>query len=153
VPVVVLDLAELRWPLYRPVMLAQNIRSVSALPVMLAGECVGALDLFGTHPGRVQGERLAAARLAAELAELPLLDLLDEEVRSAISDRDGARWSALRHVVRAEIAQATGMLTAQMNVGPAEALGRLRAHAYATSTSATPVARAIIDRRLRLDEH
>ena len=51
---------------------------------------------------------------------------------------------------RAEVSQATGMLVAQLEVEPAEALVRLRAHAYATGRSATDVARDILDRRLRL---
>ena len=33
---------------------------------------------------------------------------------------------------RAEVSQATGMVVAQLKIGPAEALVRLRAHAYAT---------------------
>jgi hypothetical protein len=43
------------------------------------------------------------------------------------------------------------MLVAQLEIEPAEALVRLRAHAYATTRSATAVARDILDRRLRLD--
>jgi hypothetical protein len=39
---------------------------------------------------------------------------------------------------------------AQLEVEPAEALVRLRAHAYAAGRSATGVARDILDRRLRL---
>ncbi len=41
------------------------------------------------------------------------------------------------------------MLVAQLEVEPAEALVRLRAHAYATGRSATDVARDILDRRLQ----
>ena len=52
---------------------------------------------------------------------------------------------------RAEVSQATGMLVAQLEVAPAVAPVRLRAHAYATGRSATDVARDILDRRLRLD--
>ncbi len=44
----------------------------------------------------------------------------------------------------------TGMLVAQVEVEPAEALVRLRAHAFATGRSATAVACDILDRRLRL---
>jgi hypothetical protein len=43
------------------------------------------------------------------------------------------------------------MLVAQLGVEPAEALVRLRAHAYATGRSSTDVARDILDRRLRLE--
>jgi hypothetical protein len=45
----------------------------------------------------------------------------------------------------------TGMLVAQLEVEPAEALVRLRAHAFATGRSATAVACDILDRRLRLE--
>ena len=53
---------------------------------------------------------------------------------------------------RAEVSQATGMLVAQLDISPAEALVRLRAHAYATGRSATDVACDILDRRLRLED-
>ena len=42
------------------------------------------------------------------------------------------------------------MLVAQLGIDPAEALVRLRAHAYATDRTASEVARDILDRRLRL---
>jgi hypothetical protein len=149
-PVVVVDLAdpeEFRWPLYRPAMLAHHIRGVAAIPVMVAGECVGALDLFQMNPVGLHGERMAGALLAADLTQLPLLDLLDDEVHGAATDFEGNPWV----IARTEVAQATGMLMAQLGIGPVDALVRLRAHAYATDTSATQIARAIIDRRLRFD--
>jgi hypothetical protein len=40
---------------------------------------------------------------------------------------------------------------AQLAVGPAEALVRLRGHAYATGRSTTDVARDILAHRLHLD--
>ena len=43
------------------------------------------------------------------------------------------------------------MLVAQLGIEPAEALLRLRAHAYATGRAATDVARDILERRLRLE--
>jgi hypothetical protein len=51
---------------------------------------------------------------------------------------------------RAEVSQATGMLVAQLEVEPAEALVRLRARAFATGRSPTAVACDILDRRLRV---
>ena len=53
-PVLVVDLADpdvVRWPAYGPAMLAHQIRGVYAMPVVVAGEFVGALDLFRAHPG------------------------------------------------------------------------------------------------------
>ena len=51
---------------------------------------------------------------------------------------------------RAEIDQATGMLTEQLGVGIAEAFIRLRAYAYVNDLRLTDVARDIVTRRLRL---
>ena len=43
------------------------------------------------------------------------------------------------------------MLVAQLEIEPAEALVRLRAHAYATGRSVTDVASDILERRLQLE--
>ncbi|HET6210350.1 MAG TPA: GAF and ANTAR domain-containing protein [Jatrophihabitans sp.] len=155
-PVLVIDLgkpagADNRWPAYRPAMLAHGVRGVFAVPVLVAGEYLGALDLFRRRPGALGGADLAGALVAAELAELPMLDLLAEDLLTAVGDPDSLGWAELNTITRTEVSQATGMLIAQLGVEPAEALVRLRAHAYATGHSATEVARDILDRRLRLD--
>jgi hypothetical protein len=51
---------------------------------------------------------------------------------------------------RAEIDQATGMLTEQLGAGIGDAFVRLRAYAYARDLRLTDVARDIVARRLRL---
>jgi len=153
-PVLVLDLAdpsEARWPVYGPAMLDLQIRGVYAMPLVIAGEYVGALDLFRAQPGLLDGEQFAAAAVAAELASVPLLDLLDADLQAAINDPGSNAWVELHELSRAEVSQATGMLVAQLGVEPAEALVRLRAHAYATGRSSTDVARDILERRLRLE--
>jgi GAF domain-containing protein len=153
-PILVADLTkpdDTRWPIYGPALLAHQIRGVFAMPLVLAGEHVGALDLFRAQPGRLEGENFAGAIVAAELAGIPLLDLLDADMQAAAADPDSNAWAELHALSRAEVSQATGMLVAQLEVAPAEALVRLRAHAYSTGRSATDVARDILDRRLRLE--
>lgn len=153
-PVQVVDLANpdnARWPLYARAMLAHQIRGVCAIPVTVAGEYVGALDLFCARPGPLQDEHLAGAITAAGLAELPMLDLMCTDLQAALTDPGSGAWAELNALSRAEVSQATGMLVAQLGITPAEALIRLRAHAYATDRSATDVARDILDRRLRLE--
>ena len=153
-PVLVIDLADPedgRWPIYGPAMLDLQIRGVFAMPVVVAGEYVGALDLFRAHPGRLEDEQLTGAVVAAELAGIPLLDLLDADLHAAAADPASNAWAELHTLSRAEVSQATGMLVAQLEVEPAEALVRLRAHAYSTGRSATDVARDILDRKLRLE--
>jgi hypothetical protein len=154
IPVLIVDLAdpgEARWPAYRPAMLAHQIRGVYAIPVVVAGEFVGALDLFRVQPGSLPDEDVAGAMAAAELAGIPLLDLLDGDLNAAVTDPNSNAWAELNTLTRAEVSQATGMLVAQLEVEPALALILLRAHAYATGRSITDIARDIIARRLQLD--
>ncbi len=153
-PVLVTDLAdrtERRWPLYGPALLEMRIRGVYAIPVVVAGEYVGALDLFRALPGQLPARELAGATLAAELAGIPLLDLLDQDLQAAVAEPGSNAWVELAVLSRAEVSQATGMLVAQLGIEPADALLRLRAHAYATGRAATDVARDILERRLRLE--
>lgn len=132
-------------------MLDLQIRGVFAMPVLVAGEYVGALDLFRIQPGQLDREQLSGAVVAAELAGAPVLDLLDGDLSAAASDPLSNAWAELNSLSRAEVSQATGMLVAQLDVEPAEALVRLRAHAYATGRTSTEVARDILERRLRLE--
>ena len=153
-PVLVADLADptdTRWPAYGPAMLANDIRFVFAMPVVVAGEHVGALDLFRGQPTRLDGGQVAGAVAAAELAGIPLLDLLNGDLQAAVYDPTSNAWAELNALSRAEVSQATGMVVAQLGIAPAEALVRLRAHAYSTGRTATDVARDILDRRLRLE--
>jgi hypothetical protein len=154
IPVLVVDLAdpgEARWPAYGPAMLAHQIRCIYAIPVVVAGEYIGALDLFRARPGGLPGEEVACAVVAAELAGIPLLDLMGADLQAAVADPNSNAWAELNTLSRAEVSQATGMLVAQLEIEPAEALVRLRGHAYATGRSATDVARDILDRQLKLE--
>ena len=153
-PVLVADLADpddIRWPAYGAAMLSYEIRSVFAMPVVVAGEHVGALDFFRAQAGRLSGEELTGAVAAAELASVPLMDLMAADLQAAADDPTSNAWAELSILSRAEVGQATGMLVAQLGVEPTEALVRLRAHAYATNRTATDVARDILDKRLRLE--
>jgi hypothetical protein len=47
--------------------------------------------------------------------------------------------------------QATGMITIQLGISLAEALLRLRAHAYASGRAVSAIAADVVDRRLRFD--
>jgi hypothetical protein len=153
-PVLIADLAKPsngRWPAYAPAMLNYRIRGIFAIPVVVAGEYVGALDLFRTQPGELPRDELAGAVVAAELASAPWLDVMDSDLQAAVSDPKSNAWADFNVLSRTEVSQATGMLVAQLEIEPAEALVRLRAHAYATNHSVTYVARDILNRRLRLE--
>jgi hypothetical protein len=143
--------AERRWPAFRDAVLDAGISAVFALPVVIASAHIGALDLFKRRAGRLSPAALAGALLAAELAALPLLDLMSAEVDWASAARGDDGWDQLASLERVEVYQATGMLMASLNVGSTEALTRLRAHAFSRAMTASEVAWAIVDRRLVLD--
>lgn len=153
-PVRAMDLAnpgEVRWPGYGSALLADQIRSVYAMPIVVAGEYVGALDVFQARPAALTVAQMIGIVEAAELAQIPVLDLLDETWSGQVTDPGSDAWHELETLTHAEVSQATGMLMAQLHLEAPEALVRLRAHAYLTGRTATDIARDIIARRLRLD--
>jgi len=152
VPVLVEDFqdpAESRWPAFAGAVLGAGICAVYALPVAISTTPVGALYLYRTHPGSLTGPALGGAMLAAQLAALPLLDLMSADVDWAAIEA-GEAWSQLESLERVEVYQATGMLMGQLGAGATEALVRLRAHAFTHSMTASQVAWDILGRRLRM---
>lgn len=155
VPVLVPDLDDpeaQRWPAFAGAASRRGVRAVFALPVVLAGLPVGALDLYRKRPGELEGEQLTGGLLAAELAVLPLLDLMGLDMDAAVADNTSAAWAELAALTRTEVYQAVGMLIAQLDVSVAEALVRLRGYAFTHDMTASAVAFQILDHQLRLND-
>jgi GAF domain/ANTAR domain len=154
VPVIAENLAdpsEQRWPAYSPTVVGLGVYAVYALPIVLANSVVGALDLYRHHPGSLQGDRWLGGLMATELAVVPVLALLaDGADMLTVVDSDAA-WDQLASLARVEVYQATGMVMAQLGVGPSEALVRLRAHAFVHGLTASEVAWSIVGRQLSLE--
>ena len=142
---------EQRWPAFAGAVLETGVRAVFALPISVAASSVGALDLFRHTVGPLDAQTMTGGLLAAELAALPLLDLMagDTDWHAVGS---GAAWPELASLERVEVYQATGMIMGQLDVSPAEALARLRAHAFAKQLTASEVAWLILDRQLVLHD-
>jgi len=140
-----------RWPAFTVGALDSGVEAVFAFPVRLAASTFGALDLFNTSIGPLSELSLTGASWAAELAALPLLDLANEDADREGEETDGDGWIQLSSLGRIEIYQATGMVMAQLEVGSAEALVRIRAYAFARDRTASEVAWDIIDRKMRFD--
>ena len=99
--------------------------------------------------GVLGAEQLAGALVAAGLPRFRCW-ISSQRIYRPVADPDSDSWAELNTLSRADVSQATGMLVAQLEVEPAEALVRLRAYAFAAGRSATAVACDILDRRLRL---
>lgn len=106
--------------------------------------------MFRSMPGSLGDDALAGGLIAAELAALPLLDLMGADVDWRAAGEGGDGWSQLASLERVEVYQATGMIMAELDVGSTEALLRLRAHAFAHGLTASEVAWTIVERRLIL---
>jgi hypothetical protein len=134
-----------RWPLFAPAAIATGARAMFAFPLHSGAIRVGVLVLHRTSPGPLSAEQVQDARVVADLVMSLLLDELTRlHLDSEFPPADG------RPLSRAEVHQATGMLSVQMGVSMDEALVRLRAHAFAHDQSVVDVSRDIVARRLRL---
>jgi GAF domain len=145
------DAAEVRWPAFAGALLEAGVSAVFAFPIAVARDHVGALDLFRRVRGSMTSDMLAGAVMAADLAALPLLDLMTADVDWDDAGQGDDGWGQLSSLERVEVYQATGMMIAKLGVGPAEALVRLRAHAIARGMTASEIAFAVVERRVSLD--
>jgi len=140
-----------RWPALTQAVLGHGIRALFALPVSVASTPIGALDLYRRSSGPLEGAAMTGGVWAAGLAALPLLDLMTSDTDWQRAAEGQGSWEQLASLERVEVYQATGMIVAALDVTPADALVRLRAHAIARSATASEVAYQILDRRLVLD--
>ena len=158
-PVLASDLGEpeagRRWPAFAPAARLAGVAAIFAFPLRVGAIRAGVMGLYRTRAGPLSAFQLGDALLFADTATLLLLDAHDqtasdaaESAGSAGSGPGGQTAELTLH--RAEIDQATGMLTEQLGVGIAEAFIRLRAYAYVNDLRLTDVARDIVTRRLRL---
>jgi hypothetical protein len=108
--------------------------SIRAIP-MLPGTAV--MGVLTVHDG------------AGMLADEGELAFLADAIGAAIignlpaHDEESPLWTE-----RDRVSQATGMVVAQLGIGPADALALLRAHAFAGDSSVVEVSRRVVDRQL-----
>lgn len=149
-PVLRPDLAAVgsaRWPRFGAAVLDAGVRAIFAFPLRVGAIRVGVLDLYRDSPGPLDAPELADALAFADAATAVVLHLQDH-------DEHGGVDAALTGPIdgQAVVHQATGMITIQLGISLAEALLRLRAHAYATERTVSAVATDVVDRRLYFDD-
>ncbi len=132
-------------------MLGHGVKAIFALPVAVASTPIGALDFYRRSSGPLDDIAMTGGIWAAGLAALPLLDLMTSETDWQKAAEGTGSWDQLASLERVEVYQATGMIVAALEVSPADALARLRAHAISCSLTASDVAYQILDRSLVLD--
>jgi hypothetical protein len=123
-----------RWPAFGPAARAAGAAAVFALPLQVGMSRVGALDVYRDSPGGLSGAEITDAVRIGDAVTQVLL-----------------RMDATPSDFSAEVYQAAGMITVQLEVEISEALARLRAYAYAEERPLREVARDVVARRLRLE--
>jgi ANTAR domain len=144
------DDVDVYWPSFAPAARQAGAAAVFTFPLQIGAIRVGVLELYRSQPGPLSADQLGDALVFADTAAVLLLESKDRAAGAAglLTGPGGQPPYLALH--RAEIDQATGMLTEQLEVGIEEAFVRLRAYAYANERRLTEVARDIVARRLRL---
>jgi ANTAR domain/GAF domain len=152
-PVLAADLGDAefarRWPGFTPAARRLGAGAVFAFPLIVGAIRAGVLGLYRDSPGPLPDRQLGDLLILADAATVMLLGSAPGDA----GDGDGAAVDGQAPDLalhRAEIDQATGMLTVQLGVSAAEAFARLRAYAYSQGRRLADVAGDIVARRLRL---
>jgi len=128
-----------RWPSFAPHATRLGYRSVHAVPLRLRSRVIGALNLFGTGPGRLHPDDVTVLQALADIATIGLLqertlhraETLTRQLQAALTSR----------VV---IEQAKGALARTHDVDVDAAFALLRTYARNHHRRIDEVARAVL---------
>jgi hypothetical protein len=146
-PVLEPDLADptsSRWLAFTPPAVAAGAKAVFGFPMQVGTVRLGALNLYCDHPGALTDNQHADALVLASVAARAVLSMQARAPRGSLAPELEA-GSDFRFVVH----QASGMVSAQLEVSVGEALIRLRAYAFSNDLLLTDVAQQVVSRRLR----
>lgn len=133
------DEAARHWPGYASAALGAGVAAVFAFPMHIGGVGFGVLDVFAEKPGSLHSEQVTMALTYAQIAtEI----MLDGHLTTPSGELEPGLSTALGY--RAEIHQAQGMVMVDLDMSPADALTRIRAHAFAENRPLIDLARDII---------
>lgn len=148
-PVLVADLKEvglLRWPGWAPTALEAGVHAVYAFPLLIGATNFGVLTLYVNGAAPVlDAQGLKNALVYSQIATEILLD--------GTGSTNGHHLQPDLDLVldtHAYVYQAQGMVMVDLAISLAEALARMRAHAWATGQDLTTLAAEIVAGRTRL---
>jgi hypothetical protein len=145
-PVLEPDLAgSARWPAFAREAVTAGAASLFSFPMRIGAVSLGALSIYRAQSGDLTDDQYLDARAMAQAAAVAVVALQDR----ADGEELGPDLDVLASH-RAEIHQAAGMVSVQLEVNVAEAMVRLRARAYADGRSLAEVAADVVARRLSL---
>jgi len=136
--------AETRWPRFAPHARDAGFAAVSAVPMRLRTQVIGALNLFSSERGTLNDDDVRVAQAMADIATIGILQ------ERAI--RDGRTVSAQLESAlesRIVIEQAKGVVAEHDRVTVDDAFQRLRRYARDHNRLLSDTARQVVDRSLQ----
>lgn len=149
-PVLEPDLADpavARWLAFAGPAVDAGVRAIFGFPLGIGAVRLGTLDLYADRPGPLTDDQHADALVLAEIAAEVVL-AVHSGGPADVPATDLLQGSHLLYVVH----QASGMVSAQLEVSVAEALIRLRAFAFGNQRVLAEVATDVVARRLRFHD-
>ena len=141
-PVLEADLARVgrrRWPAYADSAQQEGVSAVFAFPIQVGAARLGVLDVYRFEAAPLAAESL---RDALSLARICLTTMLSLPTAASVGEVADGLGDAFR--LSPEVYQAQGVVMIQLGVSLAEAMVRLRAHAYANGRPIGEVSREVL---------
>ena len=136
------------WPRFAPAAHRHGVGAAFAYPLVMGRNAVGSLDLYNRTTGPLGAHRSADVSMIADLAALaigpPGIPHEIDDVGISVEPRAPWAHPAIVH-------NACGMVSQQLGISVDDALLRLRAFAFAQNSSVASLARAIVNREVRID--
>jgi GAF domain-containing protein len=136
-----------RWHAFTDTALEAGVRAIFGFPLRVGAIRLGALNLYCDRPGSLTDEQHADALVMAGIAAEAVMVMQANAPPGQLAAELEASGD-YEHVVH----QASGMVAAQLDVSVAQALIRLRAHAFGNGRPLGDVADDVVARTLRFDD-
>ena len=135
-----------RWPLFSPTALAAGARAVFAFPLRTGAIRLGALGLHRDTAGPLTDDEYADGLVLADACTRAVLALQSNASPGELATEieTGGNWRFVVH-------QACGMVAVQLGISLAEALVRLRGHAFVVDRPIGEIAEDVVAGNLRFD--
>lgn len=130
-----------RWPRFVPAAIRVGFASVHAVPMRAAGTVLGALNLFGSHPGELTEADLLVGQTLTHIA---CVAILQEHPPTPTTVMPPLRSALTNRVV---IEQAKGLLREMLDVSVEEAFALMRTYARANGEHLSSLARKLMSDR------
>ncbi len=117
-----------------------GVRAVFTFPLALGSATVGVAGLYRSRPGALTPEAIVHATHFARATAVPAVREALRLAHQGAPSVDADAGPGLRR----EVHQATGMVSAQLDVSTTEAFARLRAYAIASERSITAVSLDVV---------